>query len=471
MTDYPFSMQILASLQRCVRPLAILGEERLVAAVAAAVLTLLNVVQVASLWHLYGRTTHVGFYTLYSKTFHLSGYDAWSCVFLSNGHIYFETMRHPLFLTVLFPLRWLNALAMEYLHVNLSMPLMATVVVLLGMWAAVFFFRLMRQVLQLPLDEARSLTLLLFGLGHVLVPLVCPDHFAFSFFLLSLTLWLVGRMVQQQRSLSTVQWGVLIFLTTGLAPTNGAKVVLTALQLKRRAALRWRWWTVAVLLPLLLVGGIYAAQYYMVERPRLEERQRRDQRMIETQRKRNNKKFFAERAKRYEWIKRNTGKTLGNGTVTSLIDVSTPRWREAWDNVLGEGLLLHRAFLLLDPSFDRPAWVAYRQVWPYAVQCLLLGLLIVGAWRGRRNALMHTVLLWMGLDLLLCLGLGFAIREGFLLTSGWAFALPVAAALLLASLHGRWRRAMNSVVTALAVFLSCYHSALLVIYLLVHRSM
>ncbi|MGI6231578.1 MAG: DUF6080 domain-containing protein [Prevotella sp.] len=454
---------------RLARPFQIFlirGEERWVALTTFIVFAALNALQVWSYWDKYQLTSHVGFYTLYSKIFRISGYDAWSCVFLSNGQIYFESGRHPLFLTVLYPLRWINEWAMSVLNVNLCMPMMACLLVVLATWTAVFFFRFLREVMALDSFASSMLTLLLFAVAHVMVPLVCPDHFAFSLFLLSLTLLVAGRALRTSKRLAAWKSGVLLFLTTGIAPTNGLKVLLSGLRCNGRHFFHPRWLLPGVVFPLLLLGGVYLAEYIYIEQPRLEQRIARDKKMIAEKKKKEGKKFTEQRKRREKWIAKYEGKKLGDGPITGLIDISTPRLRSVWDNLLGESFQLHKDYLLYDMSFDRPIFVSYHNGLNYAVEVLIILLILAGIVCGWRDGVMQMVLMWTAVDFTVNVLLGFGLNEVYIMASGWAMLLPVACAYVLRRAQGAFRQQLSLGMAIFAVYLFCYNATLLVEYLL-----
>ena len=63
---------------------------------------------ISSHFGVYTMGAHGRFLVLFSKNFRMSGYDNWSWITISCMRVHFETIRHPLFLTLLYPLYWLN---------------------------------------------------------------------------------------------------------------------------------------------------------------------------------------------------------------------------------------------------------------------------------------------------------------------------------------------------------------------------
>lgn len=442
------------------------GEERWVALATFLFFGALNFLQLWSHWGVYQKPSHVGFYTVYSRVFKLSGYDAWSCVFMSNGQIYFETNRHPFFLFLLYPLRWLNQGLISLTGTNYAMPIMALLLVALAVWTAVFFYRFLREVVGTSAFDSSMLTLMLFGFAHVMLPLVCPDHFAFSLFLLVLTLLVTGKTMQEHRVLPAWKSGVLLFLTTGMATTNGVKTLLADLFCNGRKMFRPRWLMAGAVLPLLLMGAAYAGAHYGIEVPLKQQRDRRDVKMIKEQRAKNDTAFFKKKAQRDKFTQERAEQKLGNGTLTGLIDVRTSRWRSLSDNFFGESLQLHKEHLLEDESFTRPVFVSYHNWWNDVVEVVLVLLLTAGIIAGRKERIMQMLVCWFALDVTLFIVLGFAIDEVYIMTSGWAFIIPVGAAYLLRKMHGKAYQAGSVLTACLAIYLFAYNADLIVGHLI-----
>ena len=78
-------------------------QERLLAFVAFIVFTLQNALTVYSHYTLFTQPAKGGFWSIFHNHFRMSGYDDFSYIFLSNGKIYFELSRHPLFAPLLYP--------------------------------------------------------------------------------------------------------------------------------------------------------------------------------------------------------------------------------------------------------------------------------------------------------------------------------------------------------------------------------
>lgn len=439
-------------------------EERPVAIVAFVFFALLNALQLYSHYEQYIKSSHVGFYTVATKYFRLSGYDAWSCVFLSNGQVYFESERHPLYLTMLYPFRWLNEWIMSTWHVNAAWFIMAVLVVTAAVYAALFMYRTLREVLELGHVDSCLLTLMLFSVAHVMVPSICPDHFIFSLMLLSMTLYICGRAMRKGRQLKAWQSLLLLFFTSGIALSNGIKTIIASIFVNRQKFFRPQFLLVGIVLPLLLLLGIQQLQYYAIEVPRLEERHARDnKRMKDNQ---HNEKFLKQVKHMRTWGKSHNGKTLGKGLITKNIDISTPRGKTIVENLFGESFQLHRTQLLKDVQQDRSVFVSYKHWWSYAIEAIIVFLLILGIVAGIHTRFMQMLLCWAGFDFLLNIVLGFAINEVYIMTSGWAFLLPISIGFLLLSTSNAWRSRIRIIAAGLTFFLLFRNGGLLTGHLL-----
>lgn len=439
-------------------------EERPVALVALLAFTLLNALQIYSHFGEYIKAHHVGFYTVSVKVFRLSGYDSWSCVFLSNGQVYFESERHPLYLTLLYPFRWLNEWIMGTWNVNAAWFIMAVLIVAAATYAAVFMFRTLHEVMGLSHFDSCLLTLMLFSVAHVMVPAICPDHFIFSLMLLTMTLYICGCAMLRGRELKVWQSFLLLFFTSGMALSNGIKTIIADIFTNRRHFFRPVFLIVGVVLPLLLLLGIRQLQYQTIEVPRIAKRTAIDQKRVRDNI--HDEKFRNKLKHNREWHDTHNGKALGKGLISKYIDVSTPRGKSIVENLLGESFQLHRDQLLKDVQQDRSMFVSYHHWWSYAAEILIVLLIIAGSVAGIRFKLMQMVLCWTSIDFILNIVLGFAINEVYIMTSGWAFLLPISIGFLLLRTSDAWRSRIRIIAAGLTFFLLIRNGGLLTGHLL-----
>ena len=437
-------------------------EERWLAFAMLAVFVTFNAMVIASHYHVYTMEAHGGFWSVFTKNFRMSGYDCWSWITVSGGRIHFVTSRHPLYLTFLYPLYLLNDWLIQNVGYNFAVYFMAVIIVFSAFYAVLFMYRVFREVLELRRKDARLLTLLLFSFGHVLIPTMVPDHFVISLMLLSLTLYITGKKMKKGQLLTAWQSLVLTFFTTGMATSNGVKTLLAGLFTNGKKVFTCKFISIGVLLPLLLLLGIQQSQYYLLEVP-----QQAVVRHIESETlKKNPQKVLEHKKQRDEWQRTHLGQPVGDGVITKLMDVSTPRIPTIVENFFGESIQLHQRSLLMDVSWERPIFVEYNWSLNYIIEAFVVLLFIVGIVFSYKQRFFKMLLAWFACDLTLHLILGFAVTEVYIMTSGWAFIIPISYGYLLKRLSMKWLKLMRVALIMLTVYLWIYNAGQTVYYLM-----
>ena len=437
-------------------------EERWLAFVMLAVFVTFNAMVIASHYHVYTMDAHGGFWSIFTKNFRMSGYDCWSWITVSGGRIHFVTSRHPLYLTFLYPLYLLNDWLIQNVGYNFAVYFMAVIIVFSAFYAVLFMYRVFREVLELRRKDARLLTLLLFSFGHVLIPTMVPDHFVVSLMLLSLTLYITGKKMKKGQLLTAWQSLVLTFFTAGMATSNGAKTLLAGLFTNGKKVFTVKFISIGVVLPLLLLLGIQQSQYYLLEVP-----QQAVVRRIESETlKKNPQKVLEHKRQRDEWQRTHLGQPVGDGVITKLMDVSTPRVPTIVENFFGESIQLHQRSLLKDVSWERPIFVEYNWSANYIIEAFIVLLFIVGIVFSYKQRFFKMLLAWFACDLTLHLILGFAVTEVYIMTSGWAFIIPISYGYLLKRLSMKWLKLMRVALIMLTIYLWIYNAGQTVYYLM-----
>ena len=437
-------------------------EERWLAFVMLAVFVTFNAMVIASHYHVYTMDAHDGFWSIFTKNFRMSGYDCWSWITVSGGRIHFVTSRHPLYLTFLYPLYLLNDWLIQNVGYNFAVYFMAVIIVFSAFYAVLFMYRVFREVLELRRKDARLLTLLLFSFGHVLIPTMVPDHFVISLMLLSLTLYITGKKMKKGQLLTAWQSLVLTFFTAGMATSNGAKTLLAGLFTNGKKVFTVKFISIGVVLPLLLLLGIQQSQYYLLEVP-----QQAVVRHIESETlKKNPQKVLEHKRQRDEWQRTHLGQPVGDGVITKLMDVSTPRIPTIVENFFGESIQLHQRSLLMDVSWERPIFVEYNWSVNYIIEAFIVLLFIVGIVFSYKQRFFKMLLAWFACDLTLHLILGFAVTEVYIMTSGWAFIIPISYGYLLRQLSMKWRKVMRVTLIMLTIYLWIYNAGQTFYYLM-----
>ena len=437
-------------------------EERWLAFVMLAVFVTFNAMVIASHYHVYTMDAHDGFWSIFTKNFRMSGYDCWSWITVSGGRIHFVTSRHPLYLTFLYPLYLLNDWLIQNVGYNFAVYFMAVIIVFSAFYAVLFIYRVFREVLELRRKDARILTLLLFSFGHVLIPTMVPDHFVISLMLLSLTLYITGKKMKKGQLLTAWQSLVLTFFTAGMATSNGVKTLLAGLFTNGKKVFTCKFISFGVVLPLLLLLGIQQSQYYLLEVP-----QQAVVRHIESETlKKNPQKVLEHKKQRDEWQRTHLGQPVGDGVITKLMDVSTPRIPTIVENFFGESIQLHQRSLLMDVSWERPIFVEYNWSVNYIIEAFVVLLFIVGIVFSYKQRFFKMLLAWFACDLTLHLILGFAVTEVYIMTSGWAFIIPISYGYLLRQLSMKWRKVMRVTLIMLTIYLWIYNAGQTFYYLM-----
>lgn len=432
-------------------------EERPIAGVALVVFAALNALLIANHWQSFTRGAHVGFWSVFYNHLNMSGYDIFSLIFISCMRLHWNTLRHPLFVVLLLPLFGLNRLIMPPTEFNAAVLLMAALLVTADVWGAVLMHRLLRDVVEVRRVDAALLTALFYGLAHVMIATMVPDHFALSLPLLLLTLLIAGRKLKEGKPMKLWQSALLFFLTAGVTLTNGVKVALAAWFVNGRKVFAWRS-IAAFVVPTLLLGAIYVWQQDAIVAP-----QERKIKRIEAAVAKKDPARIAKLNEHNDFVKQQNGEALTkNVPLLEWSDITTDRWQSAVDNLFGESLQLHRDYLLEDVQQTRPVFVQYRSALNYVVEALLVVLLAVGAWTARREKFFLMVLAWFGFDMLMHMGFGFGLNEVYIMTAHWAFIIPIAIGYILRRSNSMAPRVL---VAALAVWLWAYNATIVIGYL------
>lgn len=451
----------MEKIKKLLRLFAVRRDERWLMLAALLLFVALNALELYSHYDYFMRGGVRGYWSIFAKTFRVSGYDCWTYIMLSYLRVYFETNRHPLLFTLLFPFYQVNQWLMTSTGSNFAIWLMALVCVVCAFYAFLFMYRILREVISLRRSDASLLTLLLFSFAHVMLPAMVPDHFIISLMLLLLTVYVVGRRMKAGRLLGIWPSAMLLFLTAGVTLTNGAKTVIALWFANGRRFFRPRFLLGAVVLPLLLLGGIYAFQYRTYEVPQ----QRAVEKIVAKNMQKDSAAVTRHQVARSQWIEGHTGRPMSDLPLLNMTDVTTPRLPVIVENWFGETIQLHKDHLLEDVNFTRPVVVTYGSVINYVVEGLIVGLFALGVACGWRHRLLRMLLSWLAFDVLLHLVLGFGINEVYIMTAGWIFIIPLSIGCLMKRLSIRGQAVVRWTVAVLTVFLYGYNGTLLFRYM------
>lgn len=433
-------------------------EERPVALVAALVFTVLNALLIYAHYDSFTRGAHVGFWSVFYNHLNMSGYDVFSLIFISCMRLHWNSLRHPLFVLLLLPLYWINHMLMPPTEFNFAPFLMAVLLIACDVAGAVILHRILREIIGANRSDAAMLTAMFYGIAHVMVATMVPDHFALSLPLLMLTLYVTGKHLLRGTRMPLWQSALLYFLTAGVTLTNGVKVALAAWIANGKRVFTLRS-ILSFVVPTLILGAIYIGTQNIIIAP-----QERSIKRIEAHVAKKDPARIERLKKHDEFVRRQNGEAMTKKVpLLEWSDMTTSRWQSAVDNLMGESLQLHRDHLMEDVQQKRPVFVGYRSFINYVVEAVLVLLLIAGAWVARRERFFLVVASWFAFDMLMHLGFGFGLNEVYIMTAHWAFIFPIGAAYLLRrSTSG----ALRLLVASLTVWLWAWNGTIIVGYLL-----
>ncbi len=417
----------------------------------------------------------------------VSGFDAYSYTMMTDWIIVYEPYRHPLVAPLFYPLYLLNQLLINIFGINCSQFVIAFLLLAAVFYAYVFLYRILRELVGLCRFDANLLSVMLFSFAYSLLSMIAPDLFGFSLTMLMGALYVAGKAMKEGQKLSVKQTWWLFLPVAGMTLSNGLKVFIDALFVNGRQFFRLRYLILAAILPSALLFWVAFAQEQVREDwnssvfARADRQGKallwtqiadttsfKDSAYIEMLFKKELKQRIRARYQRdhqYDSTPRQKVETMGKGMFLSWTDVSTPRWQSIVENVFGEGIQLHEDFLLRDVFRGRPLIVHYRHAYSYAVEGILVLLFLAGIWCGRRSKFLWMCLSGLAVDAFLHMLLGFGIDEVYIMTSHWAFVIPIAIACLLAATARHVKMALRSVLLFLTLWLWLYNGSLFWSYL------
>jgi hypothetical protein len=405
-------------------------DERVMMLVVVIAIVLLQVLMVQEFFSLFVHYDEAH-WQLFSRNFHLSGYDPYSYIVVSSWCQQFDMLRHPLLAVLLFPAYAINQLLWWLTGVNCCQLVVSVLLTFCASYAFLFLQRTIRFGVGTGRGDATLLTAFFFGFAMILVAIISPDHFCFSLFFLTLTLWLSAKKQRAGEPFTLPQAALLFTLTAGVTLTNGVAVFLMVLITNGPSCLRPRYLLRAFVVPGLallafVIGWKACAGDFLLG-------------------------FHSTEANQTRWLATHLGR------LDAVVE-----------NIFGETIQLHRKYILGDVLIHRPMLVRYSWWWQYVVEAVIVALFVAGGVAGRRSRLLWTVLAVMAFNLLLHVGLGFALDEVHIMACHWAFAVPVAIGFLFRreATEGRLRRwLLRLLVLALTLYLWSYHLYLLYRYL------
>ena len=360
------------------------------------------------------------------RNYHMSGFDPVSLSVITHWSQAFDIVRHPLLAPMLFPIYLINRLLWWLTGMNCAHLLMALLLLAANMGSFVYLRRTLTDVLRLSPAMANLLVGLFFSMAYVLLSSFVDDHFGLSMPLLIYTVYRSGCLIQQSQTFSRREAFWLTFIVGSITLSNAAIVVIAVGLTSGKRFWHKELLVDGIMKPCLVLLLIGVALQHLSDITQAAPMQGITKQM--------------------KWI--NSG--------TSRVDVLT-------ENFFGESLQLHREHLLGDVLMKRPVVVHYTHPAQYVVEACLVALLVAGLWRGRRDRFAWLLAAILAFNLLLHIGIGFAIDEVYIMTSHWAFVVPLLMGWLLQP--SRWQKAVAGLILLITIWLAAYHTVLLFRYL------
>jgi len=318
---------------------------------------------------------------------------------------------------------------------------------------------------------------------------VVPDHFIISTFLLTLTLYIAGKMMKKGRNMSIGETILLFVFTAGVSLNNGIKTFIANFFTRQKRFFRPANLIFAIILPAILIWLFARWEYRIYEYPKWKARREMRINMTKKQREkvylmvkdttsltddkeiRKQARAIWHKQRQEKLRKRNRkpmyshqGQPIKKTEFWNWTDITTPRTATIVENLFGESIILHQDNLLGDTLRGRPVIVKYRWWVNYIAETLLVILLMGGIWFGRRKLFMWLCLSWFAYDMLLHLVLGFGINEIYIMSPHWLFVFPLCIGYLIKSLEGRHLAVARCTIGALFAYLIIYNVTLIVEY-------
>lgn len=444
------------------------------------------------------------YYKNFIRHFCVSGFDPLTYWVLSDWNAAYNVYRHPLLAFYMYIPYLINMGLMKLTGYNCALFIAVIIQMFCGFYATLFLQRIFREVLELDKAASSILTLLFFSFGYVMVTCIVPDHFVISMLLLTLALYVSGRRIKHNHPLKIWQTVVYFVLTAGTSLNNGLKIFFSALFVNRKRFFRPKYLLLAVILPAALLWGFCRWEYrtfvWPVEMARKEmkakktaEKKARQERMAQlkqikdsltkdsiqrglkiitpeeiAQKAKNDSIQKAKQLARNE-ARRKRGPKQGapimKGEFMNWTDATSSRTLSIVENLMGESIQLHQDYVLQDELRHRPMFVNYRYAFNYIVEALIIILFLAGIWAGRKSRYLWLVMSYLGLDMLLHIGLGFGLNEVYIMTGHWIYALPIAIGFLLKETrHQRYSLCLKSLLLTIGLFLLIYNGILIIGY-------
>jgi len=443
---------------------------------------------------------------MFGKYYHVSGFDSLTYVTLSDWNAYYNVYRHPLLHYFAYPLYLINKGLMWITDHNCAIFIVAFLLLIFALYSFIFLYRIIREVIGVDRITSTITSLFYFSFGYIILTLMVPDHFAPSMMLLLMTLYISGKKMRGKTLLTTWQTVVLFFLTAGISLNNGIKTIMSQLMVNGKRFFRPVNLLVVVVICPLLIWCTARYEYGLRVWPQEIVKKANKKKMALIKKKKAEKKAM-EKARedsvfltQYVWaqslgwsadlvrdsLARATGDTvrkekkrkvisysklnkntpISNGEFMRWTDVSIPRGESLLENVFGEGIQVHDSYLLLDALYAKPMIVKYNHWFNYFAEAIVVMLFLIGIWMGRRDKFFWLAMSFFALDMLLHVGLGFALNEVYIMSAHWMYIIPIAVAYIAKGIDRKYVNIFRWIVGIVMIYLFCWNTNFIAYYFL-----
>ena len=453
-------------------------EERLLALLLIVLLVSINAMVIAHYCNVF-TPIQSNYWNIFIGKFHISGFDSITLSVVSDWSAGYNVYRHPLLAFFMYPAYLLNQLLIGITGINCAIFIVAALQIFSAFYAAMFVYKICRDIVGIDVLSSYLLVGLYQSFAYIMLSGMVPDHFIFSSFFLTLSLYVTGRRLQSGRPMKIWQTVVYFLFTAGTSLNNGLKIFLSALFVNKGGFFRWRYLLLAVILPSALIWGFARWEYHVFVFPSWYAKK------VAKEKKEAEKKKAADFAQaQRDSMLRSQGKTpetakpvakkqkrklqgtpISNGEFSRWTDITTPRWASLVENVFGEGIQLHKDHLLQDLYGKRPMIVEYGMTLNYIVEGIIVVLFILGILCGLGSPLLWTCLSYFMLDMVLHVGFGFGLNEPYIMSAHWMYIIPIAIAYLLRIINYRFVWVLHLLLISVMMFLYGWNIGLMHTYL------
>ena len=357
---------------------------------------------------------------VFMRNYHMSGFDPITYSVLSDWHLGYDIVRHPLLAFAMYPLAWLNGILERLTSVNCAQFLMGGLLVFCAFYAFLFFHRILRDVIKIRRLPAFLLTAFFFSLGYIWITILVADHFCLSLYLIIYVLYQSGMKLQRGEHFGI--WEAVVYFTclAGVTLSNGILVFLCVWVVNGHSFFRPMFFLKAVVIPSLCMLVLALGVNSTTDKAPSEKETPISEQM--------------------EWV-----------------DGSASRIEVLAENFFGESMQLHREHLLGDILMKRPVIVRYTWKIQYGVEALILLLLLTGIWHARHKRFLWLLMGILAFNIALHILLGFAINEVYIMAAHWLFVIPLTIAYLFTTEHRVLYNGLLGTIAAMTIYLLLYH--------------